>query len=127
MMGERLHCGPENIREFNLALRQRLPGCHALAKALFEAGMMPGLAGASLESAPFTDEKPRTSHSDQATAPTLSENGPSPVCAACVDFLPDTVGDGTGIGGCRIGGWPNRLKWPGQDACPSYHPAASLP
>jgi hypothetical protein len=36
----------------------------------------------------------------------LSQNATMVFCAACQHFKPDTIGDGTGIGTCRIGHKP---------------------
>ncbi len=41
-------CGPDNVRAFNAALREHLPGAHDLIKALMDRGMMQGLRGVTL-------------------------------------------------------------------------------
>lgn len=47
-MEKTLLCTPGNVREFNAAMRQELPGAHELARALVEAGLMDGLRGACI-------------------------------------------------------------------------------
>lgn len=46
--GKILTCGPENVREFNAALRNHAPEAFDLAKALHAAGLLDGLRGARL-------------------------------------------------------------------------------
>ncbi len=41
-------CGPDNVPEFNAALRTHLPGAHDLIKALMARGMMDGLRGVQI-------------------------------------------------------------------------------
>lgn len=41
-------CGPDNVREFNAALRAHLPGAHELIKAFMSAGLMEGLRGVEI-------------------------------------------------------------------------------
>lgn len=41
-------CGPDNVREFNAALRTHLPGAHELIKAFMARGMMDGLRGVQI-------------------------------------------------------------------------------
>lgn len=43
-----IRCTPDNVGEFNAALRQHIPGLHELAKALRARGMINGLGGATL-------------------------------------------------------------------------------
>ena len=43
-----LTCGPENVAEFNAALRTHAPEAFEMAKALHTAGLMNGLRGARL-------------------------------------------------------------------------------
>jgi hypothetical protein len=104
---KKIVCGGENVKEFNAALRQHLPEFHAQVKALYQAGLIPGLAGATLEFAPFDAGEIKTQ------APTLVEN----FCRDCRHFQRDTIGFGDGLGQCAVGGHKNKLKWPGQDAC----------
>ena len=41
-------CQPDNVAEFNQALKTHLPGAHDLIKALMSRGMMEGLRGVTL-------------------------------------------------------------------------------
>ena len=41
-------CGPDNVREFNAALRAHLPGAPELIKAFMSAGLMEGLRGVEI-------------------------------------------------------------------------------
>lgn len=41
-------CGPDNVKDFNAALREHLPGAHDLIKALMDRGMMEGLRRVTL-------------------------------------------------------------------------------
>lgn len=41
-------CGPENVADFNAALRQHAPEAHDMAKALHKRGLISGLAGARM-------------------------------------------------------------------------------
>lgn len=43
-----MHCTADNVREFNAALRQHLPGAHDLARELHRLGLITGLAGARI-------------------------------------------------------------------------------
>lgn len=99
-------CGPDNVKEFNNRLRQLSPEFHALAKDLHHAGLIQGLAGATIE----TDIDPDEHAGDYADKAIK-------VCQQCRHWVRDSVGDGTGIGDCAIGGHRNKLKWPMQNAC----------
>lgn len=52
-----MECTADNAREFNAALRERLPELHAMAKAFHERGMLPGLRGATLRDNATADER----------------------------------------------------------------------
>lgn len=45
----KITCGPENIQSFNQKMREVVPEFHALAKQLHSAGLIKGLAGATLD------------------------------------------------------------------------------
>lgn len=47
-MNKSIACGPENVIEFNAALRASLPAAHSLARALHQRGMIDGLRGARI-------------------------------------------------------------------------------
>ena len=52
-----MECTAYNAREFNAALRDRLPELHDLAKAFHARGMLPGLRGATLRDNATADER----------------------------------------------------------------------
>lgn len=105
---EKIVCGKENTAFFNAQLRERVPALHALAKELYQHGLIDGLAGATLESIdPIS--------SNEESEPLCASS--SRFCRECSHWHADTVGDGTGIGHCDIDAQPTRLKWPQQNAC----------
>jgi len=99
-------CGPDNVREFNARLRRISPEFHTLAKELHQAGLIQGLAGATIETDIESDEH-AGDYADKSVK----------VCRQCRHWVRDSVGDGTGIGACEKGAMPGKLKWPGQTAC----------
>ncbi len=114
IMSNKIVCGPENIREFNARLRTELPAFHALAKRLHQAGLISGLAGATIECLDDDDNAEQIAQQHPTTQHT---------CGTCSHFHLDTVGDGSGIGTCNVGGWPHRLKYPGREACRKFESA----
>lgn len=105
IMRKKIVCGEDNAKAFNDALRASVPEFHALAKALYQAGLITGLAGSTLE----TDIDPQSQANEAGEA--------EKQCQDCAHWSRDMVGDGTGAGLCAVGGWPNKLKWPAQGAC----------
>lgn len=41
-------------------------------------------------------------------------------CGNCSQFERDQVGDGTGLGNCKLNKNPRQLKWPGTLACEDW-------
>ena len=74
--GTDLVCGPENVREFNAALRQAAPECLELIRALRAEGLLDGLRGARLMSLDVANARqaadaPRTVSGHQIITHTL--------------------------------------------------------
>lgn len=111
IMSKKIVCGPENVREFNALLRTHVPAFHDLAKSLHQAGLIDGLAGATLQMLDDDDNAEQAAQQHPTTPRT---------CGHCHHFKADTVGMGDGIGACNVGGWPHRLKYPGREACRKF-------
>jgi hypothetical protein len=101
---ERLICGEDNQAFFRQKLREVLPGFLPELKAMFEAGMIPGLRGAELVIHPASN--PLAKAEDQESA-----------CGDCRHYVRDNIGFGDGIGQCLLNLRPSLLKWPGTQAC----------
>lgn len=104
-------CGKDNAAHFNAQLRDRLPAFHALAKELYQHGLINGLAGATLEQCEPT-------HNPTSDAPHSAAS--AKICRDCGHWQADSCGDGTGIGHCALNAQPHQLKWPQQTACHHY-------
>lgn len=107
IMGKKIVCGPDNVRHFNAELRQHAPEFFDLAKQMHQSGFICGLAGASLELAPFADQPSQPAAIAAQT----------PTCGDCRQFQADSIGD-RGLGRCQAG--DKRLHWPGIKACKRF-------
>lgn len=50
----------------------------------------------------------------------IPEKPPEKTCRLCQNWERDQVGDGTGMGMCKLNINPAQLKWPNITACSSY-------
>lgn len=101
---EKIICGEDNQAYFRQKLREVLPGVIPELKSLFEAGMIPGLRGATLVIHPDSNSVGKKEDIEA-------------VCGDCRQFAHDTIGFGNGIGQCLKDLRPTLVKWPGTQAC----------
>jgi len=109
-------CGPENAAAFNARLRENCPDFHRLAGELFKAGLIKGLRGARLMTG-TAEEMAELAEEAAKGAVLLTVRK---TCDGCRHWRCDKVGGGEGVGGCAVGGLPNKLKWPKQTACRQF-------
>ena len=102
--------GPENIKHMQALLRDELPEFHALVKELYQAKMITGLRGLTIETDPEHEQAAKAVPATQYT------------CSQCNHWHRDTVGFGAGIGRCDLNIDRIILPWPDQIACRHIKP-----
>lgn len=112
---KKIVCGKENVESFRAEIKAAVPGFYALAKDLYANGFISGLRGATLEFGPFSE----TTVIEMASAEEKSRE-----CQQCGQWQRDQVGDGTGIGLCKLNEQPTKVKWPGTEACRKFEALA---
>jgi hypothetical protein len=113
----RIVCGEENAAGFNAALRETCPDFHRLAADLFKSGLITGLRRARLT---IGTAEEMAELAEKETAKGVVLLTVRKTCDGCKYWRRDQVGYGEGVGGCAIGGLPNKLKWPKQTACREF-------
>ncbi len=106
-------CGPENIKTFNQRLKDDVPEFFMLVKRLHKEGMIDGLRGATIES---TNANPK----EITKTPHNAIDAAEIQCRHCAEFVADKIGDGNGIGQCKLGVWTRRSKWARTGACHQF-------
>ncbi len=100
-------CGKDNVKAFNRLLKEKVPDFVPVIKALYQAGMIDGLRGATIEPMPRKNKaeiKPKAVESKK-------------VCRDCRFFIKDAQGDGLGAGFCRVIAERWETVRPMTDAC----------
>jgi hypothetical protein len=106
-----IHCGKDNIEAFNGLLRENLPMFRPLLKAAIVHGLIAGIDGMKLEI--FENGNPEYEQ-------IVKNETAVKKCKTCNKFLKDTIGNGNGIGSCKINRNKNRLIWPNSEGCDQH-------
>jgi len=113
---KKIVCGEENAKAFSQELKTNCPAFFDLAKALYAAGMIPGLRGATLTTGTASEMAELAEQVAANSAAAVTEHR---TCQQCRHWSMDRAGDGTGIGQCHADN-AGRLHWPGQIACKRF-------